>query len=135
MFLYSYIHPIFPRQWSYGVLVNSNVDVDDVENFFKMLRFDVNKSQGAAKQVAKSSPRLDLKCEISMKEIAVAGDVLEVCQECCLNMITIYGRFTMMSSLVSKAASELIDKTVETLQKLFSTENQPMANSVHWPCM
>ena len=55
-----------------------------------------------------------------MKEIAVAGDILEVCQEYHLDMITIYGRFAMMSSLASEAASELIDKTVETLQKLHS---------------
>ena len=33
------------------------------------------------KQVAKSSPRLDLKCDIKMKEIAVAGEILEVTLE------------------------------------------------------
>ena len=69
---------------------------------------------------AKSLPRLDLKCEIAMKEIAVAGDILEVCSEYYLNMITIYGRFTMISSPASKAASELIEKLIENLQKLGS---------------
>ena len=39
-----------------------------------------------------SSPRLDLKCDVSLKQIAVAGDILEICEEYYLNMLTIYGR-------------------------------------------
>ena len=101
-----------------GTLVNVNVDVEDVENFFKIFKFDVSKFQGTAKQAAKSSPRLDLKCDIQMKEIAVAGDILEVCSEYYLDMITIYGRFTMIAALENKSAGELIEKLILNLQKL-----------------
>jgi len=65
-----------------------------------------------------SSPRLDLKCDVSLKQIAVAGDILEICEEYYLNMLTIYGRFTVISHLHSKSTGDLIECLIENLSKL-----------------
>merc|ERR1711991_1179118 len=75
-------------------MLNSNVDVDDVVNFYKVFKFDVSKFQGTAKQISNTAPTIRLSCEVQQKEIAVCGDILEVCDEYYLNMITVYGRFT-----------------------------------------
>ena len=53
----------------------------------------------AAKQTKRSSPKLAISCDIAEKSIAVAGDVLEACEEYYLNMTTIYGRFTMIAAI------------------------------------
>ena len=55
-----------------------------------------------------------------MKEIAVAGDILELCEECYLNMLTIYGQFTVVNHLNSKSTTDLIEALVENLAKLGS---------------
>ena len=79
-----------------------------------------SKFQGTAKQISNTAPRLHLNCQISQKEIAVCGDVLEICDVYYLNMITMYGRFTMISMLSSKAAIDLVEKLIAILQKLGS---------------
>ena len=103
-----------------NTIVNTNVEAQDVVNFFKIFKFDVSKFQGTAKQISNTAPRLHLNCQISQKEIAVCGDVLEICDVYYLNMITMYGRFTMISMLSSKAAIDLVEKLIAILQKLGS---------------
>ena len=103
-----------------NTIVNTNVEAQDVVNFFKIFKFDVRKFQGTAKQISNTAPRLHLNCQISQKEIAVCGDVLEICDVYYLNMITMYGRFTMISMLDSKAAIDLVEKLINTLQRLGS---------------
>ena len=98
----------------------TNVETQDVVNFFKIFKFDVSKFQGSAKQISNTPPRLRLNCQISQKELAVCGDVLEICDVYYLNMITMYGRFTMISMLSSKAAIDLVEKLIAILQKLGS---------------
>ena len=108
------------RHFNKKTIVNSNVEVQDVVNFFKIFKFDVSKFQGSAKQISNTAPRLRLNCQISQKELAVCGDVLEICDIYYLNMITMYGRFTMVSMLSSKAAIDLVEKLIVILQKLGS---------------
>ena len=57
---------------------------------------------------------------VSTKEIAVAGDILEICEEYYLNMLTIYGILTVINHLNSKSTGDLIECLIENLSKLKS---------------
>lgn len=62
-----------------GKLVNTNVNPEDIEMFFKIFKYDVKKFQGSAKRTKLSAPKFRIRCNPSKGEIAITGDILQIC--------------------------------------------------------
>jgi len=77
-----------------GKLTNAHVNPEDIKMFFKIFKLDVSKLQGSAKRTKLSAPKLSIRCNPTKKEIAITGDLLEVCSILFMNTISMQHKHT-----------------------------------------
>ena len=92
-----------------GKLINSNINPEDVLMFFKIFKYDITKFQGSAKKTKLSAPKLRIRCNPSKGEIAITGDLLEICSILFMNTISIQGKYTCIEHIPTKQNADVVE--------------------------
>ena len=95
-----------------GKLTNTHVNPEDIKMFFKTFKFDVSKFQGSAKRTKLSAPKLSIRCNPTKKEIAITGDLLEVCSILFMNTISMQHKHTCIEYISSKDNTNVVESLV-----------------------
>ena len=96
-----------------GALINSNVNPEDVRMFFKIFKYDVKKFQGSAKRTKLAAPKLTIRRNPDKREVAIAGDLYEVCSQLFMNTTSMQGKYTCIEKLYAKDSANVVQSLLD----------------------